>query len=99
MLQFVQEELWKNVLCIQSTQAVILKAKREGRKVAPSEFNDSCACSAACSTGAMVFGDVNELEDGIIDLKEDKRAYRLLESIGTDNNVLYQVKVRNTEES
>tara|TARA_B100000809_G_scaffold22902_1_gene20083 strand:+ start:50083 stop:53151 length:3069 start_codon:yes stop_codon:yes gene_type:complete len=85
--------------CIQSTQAVILKAKREGRKVAPSEFNDSCACSAACSTGAMVFGDVNELEDGIIDLKEDKRAYRLLESIGTDNNVLYQVKVRNTEES
>ena len=85
--------------CIQSTQAVILKAKREGRKVAQSEFNDSCACSAACSTGAMVFGDVNEPEDEIIALKEDKRAYRLLESIGTDNNVLYQVKVRNTEEA
>ena len=84
--------------CIQSTQAVILKAKREGRKVATSEFNDSCACSAACSTGAMVFGDVNELEDDILPLKEDKRAYRLLESIGTDNNVIYQVKVRNTEE-
>ena len=33
--------------CIQSTQAVILKAKREGRPVAKGEFNDACACSAA----------------------------------------------------
>jgi MoCo/4Fe-4S cofactor protein with predicted Tat translocation signal len=85
--------------CIQSTQAVILNAKKEGRKVAPGEFNDAVACSSACPSGSLVFGDVNELEDEIIAKKEDKRAYRLLESIGTDNNVLYQVKVRNTEEA
>jgi molybdopterin-containing oxidoreductase family iron-sulfur binding subunit len=84
--------------CIQSTQQVILNAKKEGRKVNKGEFNDSCACSAACSTGAMVFGDVNDTNDDIVALKEDKRAYRLLEAIGTDNNVIYQVKVRNTEE-
>jgi len=82
--------------CIQSTQAVILKAKREGRTVAKGEFNDACACSAACSSGAMVFGDVNEKEDPIVALKEDERAYHLLDHIGTKPNVFYHVKVRNT---
>lgn len=82
--------------CIQSTQEVILRAKREGRKVSKGEFNDACACSAACSSGSMVFGDVNEKEDPIVALKEDARAYHLLEHIGTQPNVFYQVKVRNS---
>jgi MoCo/4Fe-4S cofactor protein with predicted Tat translocation signal len=85
--------------CIQSTQAVILNAKKEGRKVAPGEFNNAVACTSACSTGALVFGDVNEEKEVIVEKKADKRMYRLLEAIGTDNNVLYQVKVRNTEEA
>ena len=46
--------------CIQNTQAVILKAKLEGRPVSEGEFNDTCACASACSTGAMRFGDINE---------------------------------------
>ncbi len=81
--------------CIQSTQAVILQAKREGRSVAKGEFNDACACAAACSSGAMVFGDVNDKEDPIVQLKEDDRMYHLLEHVGTQPNVFYQVKVRN----
>jgi MoCo/4Fe-4S cofactor protein with predicted Tat translocation signal len=82
--------------CIQSTQAVILKAKQEGRPVASGEFHNAVACSAACSSGAMVFGDVNEKEDPIFALKEDKRVYHLLEYVGTQPNVFYHVKVRNT---
>ncbi|MEM9077255.1 MAG: TAT-variant-translocated molybdopterin oxidoreductase [Bacteroidota bacterium] len=85
--------------CIQSTQAVILKAKREGRPVAKGEFNDACACSAACSSGAMRFGDVNEEGSPISELVKDKRAYHLLEHVGTKPNVVYQVKVRNTNEA
>jgi len=80
--------------CIQMTQATILKAKREGRQVNKDEF--STACSAACSTGSMIFGDVNEKEDPIVRLKEDDRAYHLLSHIGTQPNVFYHVKVRNT---
>lgn len=83
--------------CIQSTQAVILKAKQEGRKVKQGEFNDACACASACGTGAMVFGDVNEKEDSVHKLLQNDRAYHLLEHIGTKPNVFYQVKVRNTE--
>ena len=85
--------------CIQTTQAVILKAKREGRPVAKGEFNDACACSAACSSGAMRFGDVNEEGSPISELVKDERAYHLLEHVGTKPNVVYQVKVRNTDEA
>lgn len=81
--------------CIQATQAVILKAKQQGRKVKDSEFNDACACASACGTGAMVFGDVNNANDPITALVQDDRAYHLLEHIGTKPNVVYQVKVRN----
>ncbi|GIM48694.1 TAT-variant-translocated molybdopterin oxidoreductase [Capnocytophaga stomatis] len=84
--------------CIQQTQAVILKAKNEGREVREGEFNNACACSAACGTGAMVFGDINEKNSDIAKLVADDRAYHLLEHIGTRPNVVYQVKVRNTQE-
>ncbi|MEZ0005314.1 MoCo/4Fe-4S cofactor protein with predicted Tat translocation signal [Flavobacterium sp. 28YEA47A] len=82
--------------CIQSTQAVILKAKREGRPVKEGEFNDACACSAACTSGSMVFGDVNEKESPVAKLEQDPRMYHLLEHVGTKPNVFYHVKVRNT---
>lgn len=80
--------------CIQSTQAVILQAKREGRPVAPGEFQT--ACSAACSSGAMVFGDVNDKESEVAKLAENERMYHLLEHVGTKPNVFYHVKVRNS---
>ncbi|WP_347173492.1 TAT-variant-translocated molybdopterin oxidoreductase [Polaribacter uvawellassae] len=84
-------------MCIQMTQATILKAKNEGRKIDKDEF--STACSTACTTGAMVFGDVNNSEDEITQLIEDKRAYHVLDYIGTKPNVVYQVKVKNTNEA
>jgi molybdopterin-containing oxidoreductase family iron-sulfur binding subunit len=84
-------------MCIQMTQKTVLDAKREGREVRADEFKT--ACSAACSSGAMVFGDINNKESKIAHLKDDERAYRLLESVGTKPNVVYQVKVRNTKEA
>jgi MoCo/4Fe-4S cofactor protein with predicted Tat translocation signal len=80
-------------MCIQMTQAVKLNAKREGRLVKDGEFQT--ACSAACSSGAMMFGDVNDKESQIATLAEDDRMYHLLEHIGTKPNVFYHVKVRN----
>ena len=83
--------------CIQSTQATILTAKKEGRAVRANEFET--ACSSACSTGAMVFGDVNNKEDAVTPLVSDKRAYGVLDYLQTKPNVVYQVKVRNTNEA
>ncbi|SDX78714.1 quinol:cytochrome c oxidoreductase iron-sulfur protein precursor [Lutibacter oricola] len=84
-------------MCIQMTQATILKAKKEGRPVNANEFET--ACSNACSTGAMVFGDVNKKEDKVTELVNDSRSYHLLEHIGTQPNVVYHVKVKNTQEA
>lgn len=80
--------------CIQMTQATILNAKREGRPVDVNEFQT--ACSAACASGSIVFGDVNHAEDDVAKLVADDRMYHLLEHVGTKPNVFYHVKVRNT---
>ncbi len=80
-------------MCIQKTQLTILTAKREGREVAVNEFQT--ACSSACTSGAMVFGDVNNKESEVAKLVANERSYHLLEHVGTKPNVVYQVKVRN----
>jgi MoCo/4Fe-4S cofactor protein with predicted Tat translocation signal len=84
-------------MCIQKTQKTILDAKRDGRVIKDGEFQT--ACSAACSNGAMVFGDINDKESQVAKLKEDNRMYHLLESVGTKPNVMYQTKVVNTTEA
>ena len=81
-------------MCIQMTQKTILDAKLEGREIKDGEFQT--ACSSACGTGALAFGDINDKDSEVAHLKEDNRMYHLLESIGTKPNVMYQVKVRNT---
>ena len=83
--------------CIQMTQKAILDAKREGRPVTDDEFQT--ACSNACSSGAIVFGDINDPQSEVSRLKESNRMYHLLEHVGTKPNVFYQVKVRNTNEA
>ena len=82
-------------MCIQKTQKTILDAKLEGRQIQDGEFQT--ACSSACPTGAIVFGDINDKESKVAKSKESDRMYHLLESVGTKPNVQYQVKVRNTE--
>ncbi|WP_411766774.1 TAT-variant-translocated molybdopterin oxidoreductase [Winogradskyella sp. A3E31] len=83
-------------MCIQKTQKTILDAKRDGREIKDGEFQT--ACSAACGNGAIVFGDINDKESKVAQLKEDDRMYHLLESVGTKPNVFYHTKVRNTKE-
>jgi molybdopterin-containing oxidoreductase family iron-sulfur binding subunit len=47
----------------------------------------------------MVFGDINNKEDEVTSLIEDKRAYGVLDYLQTKPNVIYQVKVKNTNQS
>ncbi|AZQ42916.1 TAT-variant-translocated molybdopterin oxidoreductase [Nonlabens ponticola] len=80
-------------LCIQMTQMTILEAKKDGRMIKDGEF--ATACSNACSNGAITFGDINDKESEIYKVKQQDRMYHLLEEVGTEPNVMYQVKVRN----
>ncbi|MEJ0032687.1 MAG: TAT-variant-translocated molybdopterin oxidoreductase [Bacteroidota bacterium] len=97
--------------CAQRIQLGKLNAKKERRPVKEGEINTACA--AACTTGAIVFGDMNNPASAISKLLEitkdehgaaptDKkagnpRAYRVLEDIGVKPNIYYLNKIRNTK--
>ncbi|MEM9340506.1 MAG: 4Fe-4S dicluster domain-containing protein, partial [Bacteroidota bacterium] len=94
--------------CIQTIQAGKLKAKLEGRRPKDSDFES--ACSSACPSDAMVFGDMNDPESKIskmlkIENKEkgveskEPRAYHVLEELRVMPNVWYLTKVRNKDEN
>lgn len=84
-------------MCIQMTQTTILEAKKDGRRVADGEFQT--ACSTACSTGSLKFGDMNDVASEVRSLFNSERKYVLLEEIGTKPNVFYHTKIRNRKES
>ncbi|MEZ7824798.1 MAG: TAT-variant-translocated molybdopterin oxidoreductase [Schleiferiaceae bacterium] len=80
-------------LCIQRIQLGKLEAKKDSRMLEDGEF--TTACAQACGSNAIVFGDVNNPKSEITQLKQEERAYHLLEEVGTQPSVFYQTKVRN----
>lgn len=83
-------------MCVQQIQAGKLEAKKAGRPVKDGDIET--ACSAACGTGAIVFGDLNDNGSMVRGLATSQRSYHMLEEIGVQPNVNYLVKVRNVEE-
>ncbi len=99
--------------CVQRIQSGKLTAKRERRKVKDGEV--VTACQASCTTGAIVFGDINDADSKISKLLQiernpsrpnsvDKkignpRAYTVLEEIGVKPNIFYLTKIKNKEKS
>ena len=97
--------------CVQNIQAGKLKAKKEGRSMVDGDAKS--ACSAACSAGALVFGDMNDSESKISkllklqkDVHKEKvqditigepRVYTALEEINVLPNVFYMTKIRNKD--
>lgn len=102
----------KCTFCVQRIQLGKLNAKKERRKVKDGEV--VTACSAACTTGAIVFGDMNDPNSRVRQLlkledvptrptyydkiSHNPRAYRVVEEIGTKPNIFYLTKVRNKDE-
>ena len=80
-------------MCIHMIQKTKLDAKKAGRQVA--DVDAQTACSLACDTGAMVFGDVMNSSHEVSALKDSPRAYHMLEQLNTQPSVVYHTKVRN----
>ena len=80
-------------MCIHMIQKTKLDAKKAGRPVADEDAQT--ACSLACDTGAMVFGDVMNSSHEVSELKDSPRAYHMLEQLNTQPSVVYHTKVRN----
>lgn len=82
-------------LCMQRIQEGKLTAKKEGRPVVDGDIETACA--SACPTNAITFGDYNNKDSKVLKGSKSDRAFRVIEEVGTQANVYYQVKVRNTE--
>ena len=91
--------------CVQKIQEGKLLAKTEKRRLRDGDVK--MACGSACSTDAIVFGDVNDknsrirkllqvekVDKATLKLKEE-RAYAVLDEIRVSPNVWYLRKVRN----
>lgn len=82
-------------LCVQRIQTGKLDAKKAGEPVKDGDIET--ACSSACPTNAITFGDFNDKSSRLLAASQSNRAYRVIEEVGTQSNIYYQVKVRNTE--
>jgi molybdopterin-containing oxidoreductase family iron-sulfur binding subunit len=73
--------------CHHRLQIVRDRARAEKRPMRDGEYTP--ACVESCPTGAMVFGDLSNRGSAVAKLAESRRAFRLLEDLGTDPKVIY----------
>jgi molybdopterin-containing oxidoreductase family iron-sulfur binding subunit len=65
------------------------RAALDGRAPRDDELQHLTACAAACPSKAITFGDLDDQKSAARQLAEDPRAFRLLEELGADPNVVY----------
>jgi Fe-S-cluster-containing dehydrogenase component len=83
----------KCTYCIQRITKVRIRSEIEGREIADGEIRT--ACQQACPTNAIVFGDLNNANSQVVQLKSDPRDYNILEELGTRPRTSYLAKLRN----
>ena len=77
--------------CIQRIRRTERELKNEGRDLRDGELQPACA--QTCATDALVFGNLKDPESRVSKLAKDERHYKLLETLGTEPNVIYLKKV------
>jgi Fe-S-cluster-containing dehydrogenase component len=82
----------KSVVCVK-IQELKLNAKKSGQPIKDADAQTACASS--CSTNAIVFGDSNNKDSEVWRLRNDERAYDLLDHLNVRPSVFYQTKIRN----
>lgn len=84
--------------CVQRLQDAKLAAKKAGRPMKDGEAKT--ACQQACSTGAIVFGNVNDKDSRIYKVRNEEqtdRLYYVLEETHVLPSINYLAKIRNKD--
>jgi molybdopterin-containing oxidoreductase family iron-sulfur binding subunit len=77
--------------CIQRIRRTERDLKNDGRDLRDGELQPACA--QTCPTDALVFGNMKDPESRVSKLAKSDRHYKLLETLGTEPNVIYLKKV------
>ncbi len=77
----------KCTFCHHRLQKAKELARAEGRPMREADYQPACVDS--CPTAAITFGDLDDPNHRVAELKEDPRATRLMEDLGTRPKVYY----------
>jgi molybdopterin-containing oxidoreductase family iron-sulfur binding subunit len=83
----------KCTYCVQRINSARVTAKLEEREIRDGEV--VTACQAACPTEAIVFGNINDPNSRVTQLKRSTLNYGLLEELNTRPRTSYLAVVRN----
>jgi Fe-S-cluster-containing dehydrogenase component len=83
----------KCTYCIQRISAARIRAEKENRTIADGEV--LTACQQACPAEAIVFGNLNDAQSKVSQLKNHSIDYSMLGQLNTRPRTTYLAQVRN----
>ena len=83
----------KCTYCVQRINRARIAAEKENRAIRDGEI--LTACQAACPTEAIIFGNINDPNSRVAQLKANPRNYALLDELNTRPRTTYLAVVRN----
>jgi len=82
--------------CVQRIEAVKIEADKQNRDIRDGEIRT--ACQQSCPTDAIVFGNINDRQSRVSQLKTQERTYGVLADINTRPRTTYVAGVLNINE-